>query len=180
MIYNETIEGKYTKLRSVVESDAEIIIKLRTDDTKNKFIHATKNDVALQKQWIRTQREKGGDYYFAVIDSKSNDVVGVVSLYNIDEKNGEAELGRWISYGNPLVNLESIALVHEFGYEKLHLINIYTCTMQDNVKVNSFWKKFGGEAEENVKMEDFVVRKNCVSADMYYNVIINKIGKLWR
>ena len=53
--------------RFVNESDAEFIVKLRTDPVLGKWIHSTDSDIENQKQWLREYKERernGLDYYF--------------------------------------------------------------------------------------------------------------------
>ena len=58
MYVREIFEGKYILLRSVKEEDAEFILKLRTDDKMNNFVHKVDNDVKKEKSWIRNQHER--------------------------------------------------------------------------------------------------------------------------
>ena len=66
MIWNEVIKGKYIDLRAVTVDDAKFIIDLRNDELKNQYIHTTSDDVDLQKEWIRRQICREGDYYFVI------------------------------------------------------------------------------------------------------------------
>ena len=54
-------------VRLVREEDAEYIVQLRTNPTKNRYIHSTLNDVKAQKEWIRLYKQReaeGKEYYF--------------------------------------------------------------------------------------------------------------------
>lgn len=175
MIYNNIIKGINVSLKYVECADAEIILKLRTNQLLNKHIHDTENDLEKQKQWILNQQKRDGDYYFVILNKKA-EKIGVVSIYNI--KNGNGELGRWISIGNAKENLESIVLMHEFGFNTLKLKNLYTCTSKDNTKIINFWKRFGGEFGGLIEVDKFTLSKNIVSVDKYLNEISKKVKAL--
>ena len=70
--------------RFVNESDAEFIVKLRTDPNLSRYIHSTDNDLHKQEEWIREykEREKAGmEYYFIFyIDGKP---YGLERIYDI-------------------------------------------------------------------------------------------------
>lgn len=172
MIYKKIIKGKNVSLKYVDCVDAEIILKLRTNEELNKHIHHTENDLKKQKDWILNQQRRDGDYYFVILN-KREEKIGVISLYNIEDENGE--LGRWISVGNAIENLEAVVLMHDFGFDFLKLKNIYTCTSKDNTKVINFWKRFGGEFGGLIETGEFTLNKNVVSVDKYLNEISKRV-----
>lgn len=176
MYFHEVFEGKYIFLRSVGEKDAEFIIRIRTDDKVNRYVHMIDNDVKKEIEWICEQRKREGDYFFSVIRKRDGQIVGNISVYNI--KNGAGELGRWVSYGNAIENLEAAVLAHDFAFNILQVSNVYTRTMSDNKKTVSFWKRFGGVPKENVIVEDFTVYHNIVYKEQYKNEIRPKLIKI--
>ena len=114
MYLHEVFEGKYIFLRSVKEEDAEFIIRIRTDDKMNHFVHAIDNDVKKEKRWNCDQHKRQGDYFFSLIRKRDGQILGTISVYNV--KDGAGELGRWLSYGNSIENLESAVLAHDFAF----------------------------------------------------------------
>lgn len=176
MYLHKIFEGKYILLRSVKEEDAEFIVKIRTDDKMNNFVHMIDNDVQKEKRWIRSQHKREGDYFFSFIRKKDGQILGNISIYNV--KDGAGELGRWLSYGSAIENLESTILVHDFAFNTLQISSVYTQTISDNKKIVSFWKRFGGIARENVPVEDFIVYYNTVHKEQYKNEIRPKLIKI--
>lgn len=172
MIYHKTLVGNYISLRTVSIDDAEFILNLRLDDSKNEYIHETPNDIKLQKMWIENQRSKSNDYYFLIMN-KEQKPLGTISLYNLTHISGE--LGRWISYGNAYENLESVILLHNFAYQVLNLERVYTCTKIENKKVIRFWKKFGSDHCEIVEFSDWIASKNTVFDTTFYESIYPKL-----
>ncbi len=175
MIIDQELQGRYVTLKAVELQDSEFILKLRTDIRFSKYINATKNDIEVQRRWVNCQREREGDYYFTV-NSCGGSKIGLISLYNIDHTG--AECGRWISEGNAIENLETIKLIHEFGFDMLGLNQIYTQTVKENLSVVSFWKRFGGYFDGYVDIEPFKLYRNVVKKEIYHNEIVMKLNNL--
>ena len=121
--------------------------------------------------------KKIGDYYFLILNSQDIPI-GTVSIYNIFEK--EAELGRWVSLGNALENMESVYLLHKWAFEKLDLEMIYTKTLTLNHKVVNFWRKFGATMIEEIDSEAGKISPGKITKDNFFNYIDPKIKKLLR
>ena len=172
------LEGNNIYLRPINVNDAEDLLKIRLDEDKNQFVHKVPNDIELEKKWILQQQEAPDDYFFAIIRKKDNSFVGSVGITAIDRKNFSCELGRWMSYGTPVENLESIIRAYDFAYNILCMNNIHTKTMMDNHKVVNFWKRFGGTAVENVPVQDYYVYDNVVEKSEYLDNIRPKFIKL--
>ena len=179
MIWNEVIKGKYIDLRAVTVDDAKFIIDLRNDELKNQYIHTTSDDVDLQKEWIRRQICREGDYYF-VICGKDGSNIGLASVYNLDLEKREAEFGRWISWGNALQNSESVILAFDFAFKQLGVDSIYVRVMKENRKVINFWKHFGGKHIGEVFEMDLWLDKTIVTKEEYFSTLRQKTTKLLR
>jgi len=83
---NFSFEKYGLKVRLVNESDAEFIVKLRTDKRLSTFIHSTKNDVEKQVEWIKKYKYReyqGLEYYFIYI--YNGERMGVNRLYDIGD-----------------------------------------------------------------------------------------------
>jgi len=81
--------------RLVNESDAEFIVKLRSDEKRARFIHHTDQDVSKQQRWIREykEREQRGDEYYFIYDINGMPF-GVNRIYNIQENH--CTEGSWV------------------------------------------------------------------------------------
>lgn len=174
MVYSNVIKGNYVTMRAVDTEDADFIIRIRTSPHAVLYLHHTSDNLEEQRKWITNQRAKENDYYFTVLNSRG-EKIGLVALYNINEK--KAELGRWVSNGNALENLEMVYLLHDWGFNELGLQEIYSCTMKINKKVVSFWKKFGAIFDKEI-LTDYISIKNVVSRELFFNLIKPEIGKL--
>jgi len=81
--------------RLVKESDAEFIVKLRTDEKRGRFIHETDFDIDKQREWISNYKKReveGKEYYF--IYDINNEPFGVYRIYEIYEDH--CTEGSWV------------------------------------------------------------------------------------
>ena len=92
---NYSIERYGLFARLVNETDAEFIVKLRTDPYLKRYIGATDGSIEAQKKWIKEYKireEEGTDYYF--IFYKDGKRIGLNRIYNI---NGHSlQTGSWL------------------------------------------------------------------------------------
>ena len=179
MFLDKVIQGKYIDLYSVTEADAEFILKLRSDDRKNRFLHKIKPDINEQKIWIKKQIDRENDYYF-IYKNKEGLSKGLASVYDIDEVGRKAEFGRWISEGNVYENLESVILLFDFAFYNFNIDYIYLRMVQGNDIVSNFWKTFGAEHIGPVYEMDLDLDKWIVRKENYFNSIRGKHTKLLR
>ena len=142
MAVTESIEGRYVDLRSCTEDDAEYTKDIRKDSTFTKYLPVINNTTEQQKAWIRSQREKAGDYFFVVWD-KAGNRIGTISIYDVH--GNRAESGRLaIKANNPFYALEAQMLSFRFAFGKLGLECVDAFIFADNEKAIRFNKQFAG------------------------------------
>ena len=178
MVYPEIIEGNIVSLRAVNEDDASFILSLRCDKKISRYLNPTEFDLDKQREWIRLQRIREGDYYFVVYLKKTNEPVGLISIYDIKDKEGL--LGRWICPFSPLHALESVLLVYDFSFYTLGLDLVYTLCVLENEPVSRFHDNLGATrlpcivSIENSKFK--FVRQEIAKSD--YGIIQLKNKKI--
>ena len=177
MIFDNTLKGKYVSLRSVTYEDAEFIVKIRNDETKNSYVNAVSTDIMKQQEWIEKQINREYDYYFVIEDEDSNPI-GLSSVYDIGLHKGAAEFGRWISWGSAIQNVESVILAFDFAFEHFDVDYIYMRMMKENSKVIRFWKQFGAKFEGEEKNDDMILSKWIVTKVAYYDKLRDKTLKI--
>lgn len=148
MYYENVLEGKYIKLKSVREEDAKFTLAIRQDPEFTKYLPKLDITVGQQKEWIRKQQEKPDDYFFVVYD-KEEKPIGTYGLYDI-KVNDTAESGRMAMRGNALQNIEAQLLTYKFAFEKLGLASIYGFIYKSNKRNQRFNLQFGAEIDETV------------------------------
>ena len=171
---NEII-GKSIKLRPVVLEDNDLIVALRNHEETTNFIPQLDPKASLE--WISVQRNRVGDYYFAICDLKTGETVGFIGLYDVNSDS--AEWGRWLVKNNPLAAVESVYLIHRFGYE-LGLDRIFCRTRVINTKVVSLHSRLP-YSKRNTYWEESYEILNCELIKSEWNnfseFLIKRIGK---
>lgn len=142
MVYEGFIEGFGIRLRSVEESDADFTFKIRQDKERTKYIHAVKGTVEDQKNWIKKQRARKGDYFFLVEDMEGNPL-GTVGYYDIEGVNGE--MGRMVLNGTFSQNCDAILQLRRFAFDIIGADYVRCTTSKGNKTVFAQLKRLGAE-----------------------------------
>ncbi len=151
MVFDNVIEGKFVNLRPVKEEDAEFILRLRNDPEISKFLPSLDVTVEQQRNWIGKQRLDNDSYYF-IMEDKSNNPIGTISVYNIEDNH--AESGRFCSIGNPIQNSEASLLHFDFIFNKLKLEYLDSWVYKENKPVLAFDQALGCVWEGEKKDEN--------------------------
>ena len=173
MLIDKKLAGNFVAMRCVEVSDAPFIVKLRTNEELVTYIHKISNDIKAQEQWIKKQQQVDDDYYFIVTDKKTNDPIGLASIYNI-ENNGISEFGRWVSIGSAIQNLEVALLLFDFAFNELNVKAIRCANVKDNKKIVAFWKKFGAQFNKEYQLDEFIISEYITIRENYYKDIREK------
>lgn len=139
-------------VRLVSESDAAFILELRTNERLSRHIHATRDDLSQQIQWIRDYKQReleGKEYYF--IYSKNNHPIGVNRVSNIYDYFGLG--GSWLCApeNDPLDSMKTPFIAHDICFEEIGLDYIVFDVRKANKQVWKFHESAGavklGESE---------------------------------
>lgn len=177
MVYDEIIEGIGINLRSVEEKDAAFIFALRQDKERTQFIHSISGTVEDQKQWIKKQRERDGDYYF-IAEDKTGKPLGTVGYYDIKGKNGE--MGRMVINGTFAQNCDAIVQLRKFAFDIIGADYVRCTVVNGNKPVIAQLKRLGGiqtgsfiDEKDGFEVLVFQVSKEAYSArkDKYLKLV---------
>jgi hypothetical protein len=151
-------ESKYGLLfRFVEESDAEFIVRLRTQPEKAQFLHAVSVDVEKQKEWIYKYKEREkAEQEFYFICEKDGEPISLFRLYNRTENTITG--GSWImKNGVDSTILFQIDLFElDYVFEQLKMKKKLIDVRKNNKKVVKYHKNFHkiiSEDDLNVYME---------------------------
>ena len=142
MVYQHTIEGLTVRLRAVEESDAEVTFRMRSDPEKSRFIHRATGTAEDQRNFIRAQRERPGDYLLLIEDMQGKPI-GMKGLYNYDSEKKVVESGRFIGYGSQVQNIEALKLSFDFAFDVLQVREIVMSALENNEVMLGIQKRFG-------------------------------------
>ena len=133
MVDIERQEGKWVDLRLIRESDAAVTLKWRQRD-RAKFLNAGSSTVKEQADWISSRPPNEFNF---IIEIKSGEAVGMVSLVDIDLKNLHAQTARFLIGEEDLVKgipaaVEAMKLIYEVAFEILKLKRLYGTVASKN------------------------------------------------
>lgn len=172
MYIDYKLEGKYVTLRSVEESDAEFILSVRNDPRISKYLPPLNVTVEQQRQWISKQRKDKNSYYF-VLENPKGEVLGTISVYDIEEDT--AETGRFCSIGDPSSNIEACLLLNDFCFNILKLSSIHIWVYEENKPVLKLNQGLGYEWVGTKEAED---GRTCKVGQMTESSYLPKRTKL--
>lgn len=141
MVYDSIIEGIGVNLRSVTEEDAEFTYNLRQDKERTKYVHAVKGTIEDQRNWIKRQREKEGDYFF-IVEDKEGYPLGTVGYYDLEGVNGE--MGRMVINGTYAQNCDAMLQIRKFAFEIIGADFVRCTAVDGNKPVVAQLKRLGG------------------------------------
>jgi RimJ/RimL family protein N-acetyltransferase len=171
------LRGHAYELRPVEPTDADFMLRLRTDPDLSRLIHPTSSRLEDQEAYLGRYFETPGDFYFIVVRAATGRNEGMAAIYDVDQARGQAEWGRWILRHDSMGAPESALLVYRIGFNLLGLNRIYCRTAAANRNVVAFHTScgletnhalrlthdFGGTAYEAV--EQFMTRERWTAAE---------------
>lgn len=136
------IIGKFVDMRSITLDDAEFSYNIRMNEKFRAYVGQPAHTMEQQREFIKWQMQQPGDYYFVVLNKKA-ERIGLIGVYDIHGKMGE--IGREVSYGNPLETMEAEILLNDFARDILKLDKVCCVVYLNNKKVMRMHKKNGFE-----------------------------------
>jgi diamine N-acetyltransferase len=151
----DSLKGEFVRLRPLDILDAEITCRWR-NDTRAVYLNRTAESTESQARWIESRPT--GEFNF-VIELKSGQPVGMLSLLNLDLANRHAESGRFLigdenaAKGAP-VAAEAMKLLYQLAFETLNLHRIHGLVNAQNTLMIK-WQKYLGMREEGRLREHY-------------------------
>jgi RimJ/RimL family protein N-acetyltransferase len=147
------LKGKTLLFRDANESDAELILTLRTNERKGKHLSSTSFDVESQRKWLRQYAVATDQAYFIIEHLKKP--VGTVRLY--DPRGNSFCWGSWIiADGQPAhVAIESALMVYAYALDHLGFEQAHFDVRVANEKVWKFHERFGAKRVRETNSDFF-------------------------
>lgn len=144
----ETIEGTHILLRKTTEKDAEDIFKWRSG-ISGKFLRRPDNySIQSQRDWILSRSDNEINYI--ITDKKTKDNVGTIGIYEVNDYDKVANVGRLL--------LDDVFLAKSTPYGLEALLLVY-----DQVLNGMQFRKITGDIlasnEPMVKLQKFLGMK---------------------
>ena len=83
MRHDLTLAGPAFRLRPITDADAPLVLELRSDTKRNRYLHPIPPHLDDQLAWFARYYERLGDYYFVVERQDSGAAEGVISAHMI-------------------------------------------------------------------------------------------------
>jgi RimJ/RimL family protein N-acetyltransferase len=160
----EKKEGLYVNLRPIEVSDAAETFKWRSA-SRAKLLNSGAPSVEDQSRWILAR--PASEFNF-IIELKSGESVGMLSLINIDLKNLHAETARFLigevnSVKGIPVAVEAMKLLYQIAFDGLRLKRLYGTVAFSN-KLMIKWQKYLGMKEEGVLRQHYLINNEWQDA----------------
>lgn len=162
------LEGFAFALRSVAESDAPLLVELRGDAERARFLHATVAEEAAQREYLRGQIARANDYYFVVTNLILRRDEGLIGLYDVDPGTRRGEWGRWVLRRDSLAAVESARLIYQLAFKVLDLGAVFCRTRAGNYRTLSFHDSCGLKRAPVAEGVDYV--EHALAADAWPDV----------
>lgn len=147
--------GQTLKLRHVKMSDADFILSLRLDETKNKHLSNTPSDLARQIDWLEKYFTSEDHVYF-IIEEIDGEPIGTVRLH--DAQGSSVQVGSWILKPGARVqaSIESALLYSEFGFSCLGFRYAHFSVRKGNESVWEFFQECFGATQNGETDTDWL------------------------
>jgi RimJ/RimL family protein N-acetyltransferase len=136
------VQGKAIRFKDVRIEDAEFILALRLDETKNKYLSPVDHSLESQREWIRRYQESDNQAYFVICDNQNNPL-GTVRIY--DPLGESFSWGSWIlrSGAPATAAIESSLMVYRLATEHWGFRAAHFQVDKQNAAVLRFHERFG-------------------------------------
>ena len=172
------IDGIHTILQTMNCEDSQSIIDLRNQPVINQYLSSSViKSLDEQNEWMTANLPKRDGLYLKILDKKDSTFCGTISLYNIE--NSQGELGRYICT-KTLQAIEAELLIVRFAFDIMKLQSIYCRTAELNSKVWHQHYGFGfiDYGEELLENRNMKLKKQILSEDIYLKHNYSKIEKI--
>lgn len=149
----------YLSPKGISDEGVEKFTEWMNDFKTTDFIGKSAKIITLsaEKEWLENIAKNNENIGFDIVVLENNQLIGTISLENVDWINRSAELGIFIGEDNYRSNgygTEAIKLVLEFGFRYVNLHSINLSLIAANERGHKCYLKCGfkdtGESRENI------------------------------
>lgn len=173
MKYFKKIDGKKVYLSPMNEEDVEIYTKWLNDFTVTDGLGMSTRITTLsnERDFINSNTSSGA-YQFAIVDKKTDKVIGNGGYSSIDHLKQTGELGLFIGdedNRNRGYGTDALSLLVKYGFEYLNLNNIMLKVYSFNDRAIKCYKKVG--FKEFGRRHKTIPIKNVWYDDIYMEIL---------
>lgn len=177
------LENDIIKLRPVLLSDTEAITNAANDEQIWEHMSVTLLSKEAVQNYIENaikEREKGISYMFAVIDKKTDEIVGCTSFLDISFPHKRLEIGAtWYkpSVWRSAINTNCKFLLFQYCFEVLELNRIQIKTGHENFRSQKAIERIGA-VKEGILRNHMIRKEGIIRHTVMYSVISEDWEKL--
>ena len=121
-------------------------------------------------EWYEALRkQKNREKVFSIVENSSNSLVGLIGLHKIDQYNGNAELGYFLSpehWGKGYAT-EAVSLAADYAFSWLHLRKLYARVFETNLASIRVLEKNGFRLAGRMRRHQYVPGEGFVDVLFY-------------
>lgn len=168
----QTLRGKQSQLRRIDFTDLERMRTWRNrPEIRQWFFDSAEITPEQQEEWFDRYLKAGGDETF-IIETHEGKPIGVISLYNIDGQNEQAEAGRVMigdpEYAGKCYASDALRTLVEYATKSLGLRRVHAKIRHDNESSIRLFKNSGFS-------EEGILRQAVKVGDRRYDVQLMSI-----
>lgn len=135
------VVGKTLLFRDARVVDAALILSLRTDEKKSRYLSATSADIDAQRAWLENYSANDDQAYFII--EYQGEAIGTVRLY--DAQKNSFSWGSWIlrESSPSRAAIESALMVYAYAIDHLGFQAAHFSVRKGNDRVWHFHERFG-------------------------------------
>lgn len=146
MKYFRKLEGEHVYLSPMNPEDIEIYTKWLNDPEILRYLNLRNSLISIVGEKEFLEKNANTEFCLSIVRSDNDELLGNISLKNIDYKNGFAELGIFIGETNNLskgYGSEAIKLLTNYAFKELRLHTVYLTYFEENVRAQKAYTKCG-------------------------------------
>lgn len=146
MKYFKKLIGERIYISPMNVEDAEIYTKWLNNSEITQYLSIHNSLVSITGERDYLENFSKQEFHMCIVKIENDELIGNISLENIDYKNGSAELGIFIGDEKNLgkgYGSEAIRLLTNFGFKELRLHSIYLRVYDINKRAQKAYEKCG-------------------------------------
>ncbi|WP_188206845.1 GNAT family N-acetyltransferase [Alkalibacillus aidingensis] len=147
------------KLRPLEKADLEFVYQLRTNpDVMDYWCEEPYTTMEKINKFYESAQDSQSHRQFILHHPKSNEKIGYLGLFDIDQRHRHAEFGIMIdpSHQGKGYATNATRLTVEYGFNQLNLHKIFLYVDKNNEKATHIYQKVGFQIEGEMRQHYFV------------------------
>jgi RimJ/RimL family protein N-acetyltransferase len=171
------LQGEFINLRPLQVADAELTFNWRRAD-RAKFLNQGASNIEQQAEWIAARPKSEQNF---IIELKTCQPVGTLSLIGIDHVNRHGEPGRFLIANENAVKgfpaaIEAMKLLYELAFDHLELVRVCGIVAANNHLMIK-WQKYMGMREEG-RLRNHLYRDGKFYDAILFGLLIEEYKQL--